>query len=499
MRMIRPVLASLLPLAALACSGASSDAEDIGVTSSALSPSQIADDALNDMLTHAVINPGPHELHGFWDTNRSTFQNGQTAYGAELYNTGYWTNAQVLDAVLDGVERNHGTAFAYWIPRIVAVCETQFGGWFEKSYDATWFDDITWMTLALIHAYDVAEKYHLPNASKYLDDARYVFDGVIKYAPSYASGHFDGLWWNMRPNLKPDVTPDFVSGHSITHDNDEKATASNFTAVIASARLAERTSDARTKKFYEEFASAVYDYWFHYAHTDEDGRISYVVERQSDGSLFVADGINNGKLQTAHFTYNQGAGIGAALEMANIDTKNSATHIAEAHGMADYLVAHETIQVNVVGKVYGGLKQLVPWQILIDGTDSAPAPGTGSATGFKGVAFRYLAEMYNHDFNNPSHRTTTYAAYLGNMIGSVQGILFLAHDSAKREIGFRWDLPITTQESVSADTAALQAEHYNPAAGTTLAEIAKQVAVDNDNLGCNASGVMAIQLLAEAQ
>jgi hypothetical protein len=225
--------ASLLP----ACSAADGGS-DLGTTSAAASAGTSATQALNDMLDT------------FWDEPAGELRSSATSY---------WINAQAMDAVLDGVERSHGTEFSKWVPKIIDGNEKEFGGWFTASYGETFFDDITWMTLALIRASDLSTGW---DRAKYLGTARTVFQRVMDEAPSHDGGAFAGLWWSSK------------------HDHDEKATASNFGPVIAAARLYERTNDAT----YKTFAATVYDYWH-----------AHMIDTMPDGSDFVIDSTQNGE------------------------------------------------------------------------------------------------------------------------------------------------------------------------------------------------------------
>jgi predicted alpha-1,6-mannanase (GH76 family) len=144
-----------------------------------------ANDALADMVEH------------FW-SERSGFRK-----------SSYWTNAQALDAVLDGVERTHGAKYTEWVSRIVAASENQFGGWLEPNYREVYFDDIAWMALALIRAHDDAVEFHLPGADSYLETAATLVDYTIDHGqsgadgPSFTSGPFRGIWANTAHDDAP--------------------------------------------------------------------------------------------------------------------------------------------------------------------------------------------------------------------------------------------------------------------------------------------------------
>src|SRR5262245_17843658 len=62
--------------------------------------------------------------------------------------TGYWTFAQGFDALLDGVERTGGARYAGLIATYFQAQDRR--GWF-----AGYYDDESWMALALLRAHDL--------------------------------------------------------------------------------------------------------------------------------------------------------------------------------------------------------------------------------------------------------------------------------------------------------------------------------------------------------
>jgi hypothetical protein len=62
--------------------------------------------------------------------------------------TGYWTFAQGLDALLDGVERTEGQRFLGLVDTLIQAQARR--GWIASHYD-----DESWMTLALLRAYEL--------------------------------------------------------------------------------------------------------------------------------------------------------------------------------------------------------------------------------------------------------------------------------------------------------------------------------------------------------
>lgn len=205
--------------------------------------------------------------------------------------TGYWTFAQALDAVEDGVVRTGGARFAGWIEALYLAQNAR--GWARDFYD-----DENWMTLALIRAYD------LSHDAKYLDEAKALYADIEAAWDTTCCGpHPGGIWWD-RPHT-------------------QKATAANAGPVIAGVRLAARTNNAA----YLTFAKQVYAYW---------------LANMVDPTTFaVSDDIRpDGTIKKYRFTYNEGLVIGAAVALYG--ATQDPTYLADAHHVAGYMLAAET-------------------------------------------------------------------------------------------------------------------------------------------------------------
>ncbi len=242
--------------------------------------------------------------------------------------TGYWTFAQALDAVEDGVRRTGVARFAGWIEALYLAQDAR--GWSRDYYD-----DETWMTLALITAYD------LEGDARYLAQARSLFSDVrAAWDTTCCSAHPGGIWWDR--------------AHT------QKATASNAGPVIAGVLLAARTGDATDLAF----AKQVYAYW-----------LANMVDPTTHA---VIDHVTSaGALVRYRFTYNEGLVIGAAVALAQ--ATGEASYLADAHAVASYMLAHET-EPTAAGPV------------LFDGASCG-----GDCQQFKGIAYRYLQALYLAD------------------------------------------------------------------------------------------------------
>jgi predicted alpha-1,6-mannanase (GH76 family) len=220
--------------------------------------------------------------------------------------TGYWTFAQALDAVLDGVERTNGARYGGWIEGLYLAQDAR--GWSRDYYD-----DENWMALALLRGYS---RNH---DSKYLNRAKSLYSDIeAAWDTTCCGAHPGGLWWD-RPHT-------------------QKATAANAGAVITGVRLAAISGDAS----YLAFAKQVYAFW----------RANMV-----DPSTFaVFDHIDpSGTISKYNFTYNEGLMIGAAVELYG--ATHDAAYLADAEHIAARTLAAQT-------------KTTPDGRVLFDGTNT---------------------------------------------------------------------------------------------------------------------------------
>jgi predicted alpha-1,6-mannanase (GH76 family) len=248
----------------------------------------------------------------------------------------------------------------------------------QRGWFDGFYDDENWITLALLHAHTVT------GDATYLDQAKMVFADIMgAWDTTCCGAHPGGLWWQ-----KPATN---------------KVTAVNAGAVISASRLYEATQDAS----YLAFATQVYDYWS-----------TYMVDRASG---HVYDGIDNaGNVNTAwSFTYNEGLFIGAIVELAQAtgDTSN----LPLAHTVAGYMMSHE-IETTALGT------------ILSDGQCS------GDGEMFKGIAMRYLNELYAAD--------TSHTEYRDFLQRSADAAWTLARDPASGNISCDWEGPFEAATGV---------------------------------------------------
>ena len=205
--------------------------------------------------------------------------------------TGYWTYAQVFDALLDGVERTGGLKYR-------GLIDTFYNGRAARGWLVDYYDDEAWMTMALMRAFD------LTGDARFLTTAEMIYQDIMAQWDTTCCGtHKGGIWWDKK--------------HS------SKATASNAGPVIAGVRLAKRTN----KTTYLDFAKQAYAFW-----------MSDMVDQTS---WAIYDHLNtDGSRGSGALTYNHGIMIGSGIEL-NAAT-GEAHYLTEANNFAHYMMAHAT-------------------------------------------------------------------------------------------------------------------------------------------------------------
>jgi predicted alpha-1,6-mannanase (GH76 family) len=247
-----------------ACSGGTT-----GTDSAALSTSDRADEATSALVAR-FFDGSTHYFNGAYPSDGSV--------------AGYWIYAQAFDAVLTAAQRTDGSSYRKYLTML-------YDGQAARGWQSDFFDDESWMALALIRAYDVS------NDHTYLDRAEALFADIDQNGRTN-----DGVWWNR--------------------EHVEKATASNFGPALVAARLNERTGNDT----YKQAAQEIYDYWY-----------STMVDRTT---FQVADHIDpNGDVAWSKFTYNTGLAIGASIELWNIT--NNHEYLSHAYSFGTYLVTQQ--------------------------------------------------------------------------------------------------------------------------------------------------------------
>ncbi len=292
----RVVAALALAIAALACSSGAPGAPAAIATPEAGGPATGVDAASARQHADAALDT---LVSRYW--RGGWFADGD---GADAPPTQYWTSAQALGVVLDGVERSGGIRYA---DVVSSLYDRQDGdGWTR-----TWFDDEAWMGLSMLRAYEVL------GDRRYLERAVSLAEDIAANAPdgSCCGTTPGGLWWDR--------------------DHTQKATAANAGAAMLAARLAERTGEAR----WLEFAKSTYAWW-----------LANMVDA-STGQ--VADHVDaSGNKVWWRFTYNEGTMIGAAVALHR--ATGDARYLADARRIAAFTVSSEVRPTELGDVLFDG-------------------------------------------------------------------------------------------------------------------------------------------------
>ncbi|MEO6599204.1 MAG: glycoside hydrolase family 76 protein [Polyangiaceae bacterium] len=294
--------------------------------------------------------------------------------------TGYWTYAQVFDALLDGVERSEGQRFG-------GLIRSFYEGRAARGWLVDYYDDEAWMSLALMRAYD------LTGEQRYLDTAESTYQDIMtQWDTSCCGTHLGGIWWDKKKT--------------------QKATASNAGPVLAGVRLAKRTG----KTSYLDFAKKTYAFWW-----------SDMVEQQT---YAIYDHLSpDGTRAPGALSYNHGLMMGAALEL-NVAT-GEAHYLTEAHGFGHYMIMTAT-RTSSAGPV------------LDDGS-----PCDGDCAAWKGIGYRYLAELFRSDPTHDEYRTV--------LSNDASAVWSLARNPTTNFFSSQWAGPAATKGGVEAQGSATMA------------------------------------------
>jgi predicted alpha-1,6-mannanase (GH76 family) len=296
--------------------------------------------------------------------------------------TGYWTYAQGFDAVLDGVERTGGQKYGERI-------RSFYDGRDERGWLVDYFDDESWMTLALIRAYD------LTGEQLYLNQAITIYEDIMAAWDTTCCGqHLGGIWWNRQ--------------------HQQKATASNAGPVISGVRLTARTDDPQ----YQAFAQQAYDFWW-----------NHMVNQQT---YAIYDHLNpDGTRAPGSLTYNHGVMIGAALELHA--ATGEAHFLEEAHGFGGYLVSVATRDSDVGPLLHDAIGQSCD----------------GDCPAWKGIGYRYLAQLFRVDPTRQEYRDV--------LTAGPEGIWTLARNPDSNFFATNWAGPPPTVGGIEEQGSAVMA------------------------------------------
>lgn len=233
----------------------------------------------------------------------------------------YWWHAHVLDALLDGYIRTND-------PLYRRRFEREYEGTFRKNGNTflhNWYDDMEWMALALLRAWDVFGE------EKYKEDVLTIWED-IKTAWNDSCG--GGMAW------KKDQL-------------DYKNTPANAPAAILAFRLYQRFR----KEEDLEWGKKIFEWNKEYLMDPETCFIWDGMNREGDGQID----------KDWKFTYCQGVMLGAALEYYRICGKQEYLELAEkiARRAVTELAGEDQI-FNIEGKDDCGLFRGIYFRYLCE-------------------------------------------------------------------------------------------------------------------------------------
>jgi predicted alpha-1,6-mannanase (GH76 family) len=363
--------------------GSSVDGADIDVAAS----DSASDDA--KLEAGALIDPASANLYA------------DKAIEAMLLN--FWRPQYLTATTTSPVSASSGSFAQAWEVVVDAAqrhkAARRYGGTLAMFYDARdqsaagWvfsrYDEEVWMTLALLRA------HALTDDSKYLLKARTLYEDIIlawdsTCCPAAPSGTQGGIWRDT--------------------NHTQKSTVVNGAAVIAAARLYERTGAST----YLAFAKKVYEYW-------SMNMVDSTTHR-------VSDNISPLGIQGSKYTYNAGLMIGAAVALAHA-TKDQ-TPLTLAHQVAQVMLSEET--------------KPSPAGTILD--DGSAASCEGECPQSKGIAARYVAALYASD---PTH-----VEYLALLSSSAAAAVTIARDATTGLYGTDWASPYPGEGALNATISA---------------------------------------------
>ncbi|WP_299286039.1 glycoside hydrolase family 76 protein [uncultured Mucilaginibacter sp.] len=259
-------------------------------------------------------------------------------------NFNYWPQAHMLDVLTDAYLRTKNTVYPQRMKALLTGLKATNGGVYPNDY----YDDMGWMANACLRAYAAT------NDADYLNTAQILYTDIKTGSNTSQGG---GIAWR-KTQLNYKNSPSTTNG------------------IILAARMYELQNNVNDLTL----AKSLYS-WMKVTLVDPATGVVY-------------DGINSNGTNTLDkniYTYNQGAFIGAAIELYNA-TKDP-TYLADA-----VLTANNAITDSRI--VSGGVLK---------------SEGQGDGGLFKGIEVRYLTvltELSGLDAAN----STKYAAFLQNNV-----------------------------------------------------------------------------------
>nr|POE94333.1 hypothetical protein CFP56_16573 [Quercus suber] len=293
-----------------------------------------------------------------------------------LWENMWWNSANMVTSLADfsaayGAAKTHSLSIAGSTGTFTKAMVYN-----DQSYLNNYYDDEGWWALAWIRMYDVSGN------AQYLETAEFIFADLLTGNGATCGGH----WWSK----------DKISNSLIA----------DSLYLAAAAALANRVPDK--KSYYQGLAQAQADWFLRTA------------PFTSNNTLMDGFDVDHGcKAEGSVFTYNQGAAIGALVEMYKLT--NNAAYVDTATK-----IAHGTLATMVDGN--GILTEFNNAFVATDGAQ------------FKGVFVRNLVAL---------HQAKPDAAYVTFIQKNADSIWAHARDGYGK-IGYAWQGPWNAGSGSSA-------------------------------------------------
>ncbi|MDQ0116050.1 glycoside hydrolase family 76 protein [Paenibacillus harenae] len=236
----------------------------------------------------------------FWNESRGLYDNVSPCIAqlcTDPFN--YWWQAHAVDVLVDGYERTGDERYEKLLERMYEGIAERNAGVYPNDY----YDDMEWMGLAWLRAYDATQD------KRYMDVARLLWEDVKTGWNEEQGG---GIAWRKE-------------------QLDYKNTPANAPAVILAVRLYEHTKDQDDL----DWAIRIYE-WQKKTLVDPDsGFVWDGINRQGDGAVD----------KDWKFTYGQGVYIGAGVELYRVTGDEG--YLADARKTAD--AAKEELTSSATG------------------------------------------------------------------------------------------------------------------------------------------------------
>ena len=247
----------------------------------------------------AIADSAHGSLNYFWSASQSVYMSSNNSSDWAQY----WPNAHALDVLVDAYLRTGNAALKSQMLLLINGVKGKNGNTMINYY----YDDMEWMALACLRAYEATNEVEFKNVVDLL---------WADIKNGWNSDLGGGIWWRK--------------------DNSSKNTPSNMPAAILAARLYKKFNNTDDL----QWAQQIYDWQ------------KSVLYDASSGWVYDNIDKNGTKNTSWKFTYNQGTFLGAALELFLI-TGNSG-YFNDAIKAADYAVSSGFLTTNSILKDEGG-------------------------------------------------------------------------------------------------------------------------------------------------